>query len=461
VSQPKALQPLADGAVLHASLLRVPGSKSITNRALMCAALADGETTLQGALFSDDSKWMAQCLRDLGYGIAEDPAARCITVHGQGGLVPTDSPAARGEAALFVGNAGTAARFLPCLVGLAKGGTFKFAGDPRMSERPIKALLDVLRAQGVKVRPRLDGTEMVANNSYPFELIPRGLAGGEARIDLTDSTQFASGLMMAAPYMAQDLQLVAEGDRQQLPYVDMTLAVMEQFGVRGKADNGRYTIAAGQRYRAQGAYGVEPDLSAAAYIFAAVALAGGKAGALGVGNASIQGDIRFLKVLQHMGVRFYPEDLGAGPDGAPRTGLLAERFPTEPLKGGVTVDMNAFSDQALTLAALAPFASAPITITNVAHIRHQECDRLEAIVANLGSVGIRTESGPDWVRVHPGRPHGAAITTYGDHRVAMAFGLLGLRVPGIVIDDPACVAKTFADYWDVHERLKQGSPDAC
>jgi 3-phosphoshikimate 1-carboxyvinyltransferase len=446
LSAPLTLTPLPENAVLDAGLLRVPGSKSITNRALICAALADGGTTLQGALFSDDSKWMAQCLRDMGFGVEADEAASSITVHGLGGRIPLDSAAAQGTARLFVGNAGTAARFLPCVVALAHGGTFQFAGDPRMSERPIKELLDVLRGQGAKIRPALAGSEMVENDRYPFEVAPNGLAGGEVRINLSASTQFASGLMMAAPHMAEDLRLITEGDRQQLPYVDMTLAVMEQFGVLGKAEHGRYTVAAGQRYRAQGDYGVEPDLSGAAYVFAAAALAGGKAGVLGVGNASIQGDIRFLKVLQHLGVRFYQEE----------DGLWAERYPAEPLKGGVTVDMNAFSDQALTLAALAPYASAPITITNVAHIRRQECDRIEAMEVNLKAVGIQVESGPDWVKIHPGKPHGGLIRTYGDHRVAMAFGLLGLRVAGIVIDDPACVSKTFADYWTVMETMKAG-----
>lgn len=455
MSGPLALRPLAEGAVLDAGLVGVPGSKSITNRALMCAVLAEGETTLYGALFSDDSKWMMQCLTQLGFELQATAENKTIRVKGLAGKIPARSPALNG-AELFVGNAGTAARFLPCLVALAQAGRFNFAGDPRMSERPMGDLLRVLEAQGAQIK----GHPGRAADAYPFTMEPRGLQGGEVHLNLTDSTQFASGLMLAAPYMAGDLHLVAEGDRQQLPYVDMTLAVMEQFGVRGKAEGGRYTVASGQRYRAEAAYPVEPDLSAAAYIFAAVALVGGKAGVLGVRSASIQGDIRFLKVLQHLGVRFYPEALGPGPDGAPRAGLLAERFPTEPLKGGVTVDMNAFSDQALTLAALAPFANAPISITNIAHSRRQECDRIHAMVVNLRAVGIQVEERDDGVTVHPGRPHGATITTFGDHRVAMAFGLLGLRVPGIVIDDPACVAKTFPHYWDVHARLEQGSPDA-
>jgi 3-phosphoshikimate 1-carboxyvinyltransferase len=441
LSAPLALTPLADTDVLDAGLLDVPGSKSITNRALICAALGDGATVLRGALFSDDSKWMAQALRTLGVEVDEDPGARTFTVRGLGGP-PKRVPGATPE--LFVGLAGTAARFLPCLVA-AGDGEAVFQGEPRMSERPMAGLLEVLAQQGAVVSAL--GAGQPAPDRYPFVLAGRGLKGGAVRIDLTDSTQFASGLLLAAPHAASDLQLIAEGDRSQLPYVDMTLAVMEQFGVLGKAEAGRYTVAAGQRYKAQGDYAVEPDLSGAAYIFSAAALAGGKAGVRGVGNASIQGDIRFLKVLQHLGLRFYQEE----------DGLWAERYPSEPLKGGVTVDMNAFSDQALTLAALAPFAQAPITITNIGHIRRQECDRIEAIAVNLGALGVHVESGPDWVRVHPGRPRGGLIRTFGDHRVAMAFGLLGLRVPGVVIDDPTCVSKTFADYWMVMDTMKAGA----
>jgi 3-phosphoshikimate 1-carboxyvinyltransferase len=301
-------------------------------------------------------------------------------------------------------------------------------------------LLEVLRAQGAKILPKIgDNNALIENDRYPFKIRPNGLKGGEVRIDLTRSTQFASGLLMAAPYAASDLRLIAEGERSQLPYVDMTLAVMEQFGVLGKAEGGRYTVAHGQRYKAQPSYAVEPDLSGAAYPFAWAALCGGRVKVRGVSNASIQGDIRFLKVLQHMGVRFYQEE----------DGLLAERHPHEPLKGGHTVDMNAFSDQALTLAALAPFASGPTKIVNVAHIRAQECDRIEAIVVNLRAMGIQVDEAKDGVSIHPGRPKGAVIKTFGDHRVAMAFSLVGLKVPGVVIDDADCVKKTFADYWDV------------
>jgi 3-phosphoshikimate 1-carboxyvinyltransferase len=428
VSRSLTVRALEPGQVFDATVT-VPGSKSITNRALMVAALADGTTTLDGALFSDDSKWMAQCLRDLGFGVIEAPAAKTITVQGKGGLVPADSPAANGRAKLFVGNAGTAARFLPCLAALGTAGSFEFTGDPRMSERPMGELLGLLGPQGA----------VIQGDRFPFSLQPHGLKGGEVRLDLTKSTQFASGLLMAAPYAAEDLRLVAEGERSQLPYVDMTLAVMEQFGVLGKSEGARYTVAHGQRYQAQGHYAVEPDLSGAAYPFAWAALCGGRVKVRGVSNASIQGDIRFLKVLQHMGVRFYQDE----------DGLMAERHPHEPFKGGHTIDMNAFSDQALTLAALAPFAAGPTKIVNVKHIRAQECDRIEAIVVNLRAMGIQVEEREDGVSIHPGMPRPAVIKTFGDHRVAMAFSLIGLKVPGVVIDDADCVKKTFADYWDV------------
>lgn len=282
-------------------------------------------------------------------------------------------------------------------------------------------------------------SERKGTDRFPFSLVANGLKGGEVRLNLTRSTQFASGLLMAAPYAAADLQLIAEGDRTQLPYVDMTAAVMEQFGVFVKAEGGRYTVAAGQRYKARPSYTVEPDMSGAAYPFAWAALCGGRVKVLGVNNASIQGDIRFLKVLQHMGVRFYQDE----------DGLLAERHPHEPLKGGMTVDMNAFSDQALTMACLAPFASGPIKVVNVAHSRLQECDRIQAVVVNMRALGIQVDEAPDGFTVHPGTPKGARIQTFGDHRVAMAFSLIGLKVPGVVIDDADCVKKTFADYWDV------------
>jgi 3-phosphoshikimate 1-carboxyvinyltransferase len=236
----------------------------------------------------------------------------------------------------------------------------------------------------------------------------------------------------------------------------MTAAVMGQFGVAVGAKAGSWRVAAGLPYQAQASYAVEPDLSGAAYFFAAAALTPGRVTVRGVSNASIQGDLRFLKVLQHMGVAFYQDEEGLS--------ALRQQMPGAPLKGGITVDMNAFSDQALTLAALAPFADAPVRIVNVAHIRRQECDRLRAISENLGGLGVEVEEQADGVEIMPwpeAERRGGLIRTFGDHRVAMAFSLLGLRVPGIVIDDADCVGKTFGGFWDAMDRLRKAQADGA
>jgi 3-phosphoshikimate 1-carboxyvinyltransferase len=434
----------------------VPGSKSITNRALICAALARGRSRLEGAGFSDDSRHMAESLRRLGVGVAEDPAGRAMTVEGLG-APPRIAAEAAAPPRVFVGNAGTAARFLPCLVA-AGSGSVLFDSDPRMRERPMGALIKVLERQGAGFSPA-DGAVAPAGaaaDRYPFLLKAAGLKGGDVAVDLNDSSQFASGLLLAAPYAASEVRLSAQGDRGQLPYVDMTAAVMEDFGVTVDAAPGRWRVPAGRPYQAQAAYRVEPDLSGAAYFFAAAALVPGRITVRGVSNASIQGDLRFLKVLQHLGLGFYQDE----------DGLTAEwhRTPEATLKGGITVDMNAFSDQALTLAALAPFADAPVKITNVAHIRRQECDRIMAIAANLGGLGVDVAEEPDGVEIRPwpaARRRGGVIKTFGDHRVAMAFSLLGLKVPGIVIDDADCVGKTFGDFWDVMDGLRRAQGDGA
>ena len=429
MSAPYQVQPQAkpfDGPPV-----KVPGSKSITNRALMVAALAEGDTLLGGALFSDDSRHMAACLDEMGIPVQMDPALEIMRVQGQG-----HPPKRRAQVPqAFVGNAGTAARFLPCLVA-AGDATVDFKGDPRMSERPMGELLKLLADQGAVVS---------GGDRYPFTLTGHGLRGGALSLDISHSTQFASGLLMAAPYAKAPLSLTVTGDRQQIPYVDMTAEVMRQFGVAVRREGAVFHVPQG-RYTAVERYGVEPDLSAAAYFFAATTLIGGKVTILGTQAQAMQGDIRFLKVLQHLGASFYQDEQG----------LTLEKDPSTPLKGGLTVDMNAFSDQALTLAAMAPFCDGPITVKNVAHIRDQECDRIKAAVANLKLLGIQAEEQPEGFTVQPGAPQGASLPSYGDHRVAMAFSLVGLRTAGVFIQDPGCVAKTFADYWQALEAFQAG-----
>ena len=417
--------------------VQVPGSKSITNRALMVAALAEGTTVLRGALFSDDSKWMAESLRRLGIQVLEDPDALAMSVVGCGGKLPAGS----GEP-VFVGMAGTAARFLPCLAAIGER-PVRFDGEPRMRERPMRTLLGALEAQGSSISA-FDGAG-AKPEGYPFTLQGHGLKGGPVSLDVSKSTQFASGLLMAGPYAKSTLTLTVEGERQQIPYVDMTAEVMRQFGAEVRREGNAFHVAQ-TPYKAPGDYLIEPDLSAAAYFFAATTLIGGKVTILGTQAKAMQGDIRFLKVLQHMGASFYQDEMG----------LTLEKDPSAPLKGGLIVDMNAFSDQALTLAAMAPFATGPITVKNVAHIRAQECDRIKAAVENLQRLGIQAEETPDGFTVHPGLPKGTSLKTYGDHRVAMAFSLVGLKVPGVVIEEPGVVAKTFADYWAALEAFQEG-----
>ncbi len=432
------------------AVVSVPGSKSVTNRALILAALAQGVTTLKNPIASDDSKWMVLSLRALGFKIEE--RGDDLIVEGCGGLVPTSQDGGRPN--LFVGNAGTAARFLPCLVALAKTGEFGFDGDERMRERPMEELLTALVAQGAKILPKIDEKTktLIANDRYPFNIRPNGLAGGDVTIDVTQSTQFASGLLMAAPYAKAPLIVKVTGDRQQLPYVDMTAAMLRSFGGQVERHGDVFAVLPGS-LSSPGTYAIEPDLSGAAYFFAATALVGGKVTVRGTTNASIQGDIRFFKTLQHLGALFYQDE----------EGLTLEMPQGKPLQGGVAIDMNAFSDQALTLAALAPFCDGPITIKNIAHSRKQECDRIRAISVNLRALGVDVVEFEDGVTITPNAatpPHAARIQTFGDHRVAMAFSLIGLKVPGVEIDDKECVNKTFSGYWATLEDFQKQTLDA-
>lgn len=414
------------------ALVQVPGSKSISNRVLILAALASGRTEIENLQFSDDSRHMLDCLKRLGFGVVADEKGRRASVEGGAGVLRSDSAAAKGGEELYVGNAGTAARFLPCLAALGEQG-YRFNGDPRMRARPMKELLDLLRAQGAQVE----------GEAYPFSLKGTGLRGGELSIDLTESSQFASGLLMVAPYAQNPCRFLWRGDREQLPYVEMTQAMMGSFGILPERDGALLNCPQGI-YESPGHYQVEADMSGAAYFFAAAALLGGKVTVQRARAQSLQGDIRFLKVLQHMGCEFYEDP----------EGLTLEKEPGRVLKG-VDVDMNAFSDQALTLAALAPFCDRPSRIRNIAHSRRQESDRIHAMAKNLQALGVKVEEFPDGLEVTPGPTRAARIETFGDHRVAMAFAILGLKTPGLEIDDDACVSKTFEDFWEQFALLRR------
>ncbi len=410
------------------AVVDVPGSKSISNRAALLAALAEGRSVLDGVLFSDDTRYMTQALAALGVAVQADETAARLIVVGTGGrwAVP--------RAELFVGNAGTAMRFLVAALCLGHG-IYRIDGTARMRARPIRELIEALRPLGADLECAAD------SGAPPVLALARGLAGGRTRLDAARSSQFLSALLQVAAYAECDVHIALAGEVIAQPYVDLTLAVMAQWGVTVERQDYRaFRIRAGQRYRAQH-YAVEPDASSAHYFWAAAALSGGRVRVPGLTRQSLQGDVAFAALLERMGARVSWRDDGVEVQG---TGTLR----------GVDADLNAYSDTAPTLAALAPFASGPVHIHHVAHLRWQESDRLRAVATELARLGARVEERPDGLSIWPSALRGAAIETYDDHRIAMAFAVLGLRQPGVAIKDPSCVAKTFPGFFDALERLR-------
>ena len=418
-------------------VVRVPGSKSITNRALLLAALADGTSTLRGVLDADDTAAFAGGVRALGIPV-EPEGPDTWRVEGAGGPFPA------GGGDVYCADAGTAARFL--LAACAAGeGEFRFDASPQLRRRPLAQLLEVLRAQGARTDPP-------AAERLPLTLLAGGLRGGRVRLPGDTSSQFVSALLMAAPLAREPLEIVVDGLVSR-PYVDMTLRMMADFGVDAERDGHRSFRVAPGTYRARD-YQVEPDASTASYFFAAAAVTGGRVCVAGRRRRdALQGDARFLDVLEAMGC-----ETGEGPDGVAAAGSPARSCARGPaVLRGLTVDMSDISDTFMTLAAVAPFADSPVTVTGIANVRVKESDRILAMEENLRRLGVRTESGPDHLRVFPGTPHGGHVDPHGDHRIAMAFAVLGLRTPGVVIDDPHCVRKTCPEFFTLWAQLEQGT----
>ena len=419
-----------------AGQIAVPGSKSITNRALLLAALADGESRLFGGLRSDDTVVMRAALAAMGIEIREeeDAAQRPVWhVRGRGGHfdVPT--------APLDCGNSGTTVRFLSAALSLAKG-PFVVDGNARMRERPIADLATALEALGAQLR--VEGRD----HCPPIRIEGGGLPGGRAEIDGSRSSQYVSAVLQAAPYAAEDVELsFKDGIIVSRPYIDLTLEVMRAFGAeaswRGEAPNETLFVKAGQPYRPTD-YTIEPDASSAAYPFAAAAIAGGAVTVSGVPEHSLQADFKILGLLAQMGCRVVRE--------ADRVTVHGS---DAPLRSLGEIDMNDFPDAVLAYAVVALFADGPTTIRNVANLRIKETDRLAALAAELSKLGARTETGPDWLRIEPGTPRGASIETYDDHRMAMSFALAGLRIPGVHILDPGCVSKTWPGFFEAFAAL--------
>ena len=401
--------------------VRVPGSKSLTNRALIVAALAEGESVLTGALDSDDTRVMVDSLQRLGIAVEHDAPAATVRVPGCGGRIPA------GEAELYVANSGTSLRFLTAMVGVGQG-TYRLDGTPRMRQRPVADLLMALNGLGSDARSEL-GT-----GCPPVTVRASGLDGGYAFVRGDVSSQFLSGLLMVLPYSRETTTVEVQGALVSQPYVEMTLSVMEAFGVRiGNRKNRRFDVRPAHYHGRP--YAIEPDASAASYFFALAALTGGTVTVEGLGTRSVQGDLRFVDVLEHMGCTVVREADATTVTGGP---LHA-----------VDVDMNAISDTVMTLAVVALFADGVTRIRNVAHIRHKETDRIAALATELRKLGATIDEHPDGLVIFPPTVvQPASIATYDDHRMAMSFALAGLRTPGVTIVDPGCVAKTYPGFWD-------------
>lgn len=412
--------------------VRVPGSKSITNRALLIAALAEGTSTLHGALVAEDAQVMVRALRQLGVVIAVDPHDPShLRVEGVAGRWPV----AAAELDLVL--SGTSLRFLSAAVALGHG-TFTLDGNARMRERPIGDLIDALRDLGVAVTS--------AAGYPPVAVQAAGLPGGVTRVAGDRSSQFLSGLLLAAPYAAAPVTVMVTGELQSRPFVDLTVALMEDFGARVERETSDRFVVYPTGYRAR-PYAIEADAMAAGYAWGVAAMAGGEVRVAGVGSASRQGDRRLLDILAQMGCdtewRASSSRLRALPGGRLRGG----RF-----------DLNDLPDQAQTLAVLALIADSPVEIVRVSNLRIKETDRLRALATELRKFGADVEEHHDGLRIVPSDapPAPLAVATYGDHRMAMAFALAGARWPGVSIEDPGCVAKTYPAFFEDLERWGVG-----
>lgn len=417
------------------AMVRVPGSKSLTNRALLLSALADGKTRLTNALFSDDSCYFAKALQALGFDVRLDESNLEMTVTGLGGIIPAQ------RAELFVGNSGTTARFLTAFLTLANG-EYIIDGEPRMRERPIGNLVAALTQLGAKLQATKD--------CPPIKIIASGLPGGKTKVAGDISSQFLSALLMIAPYAKEPVEIIVSTELNSRPYVDMTLAVMKDFQVEVERtayqhfsiSPAPYQPPSRNRQSLVSTYPIESDASAASYFFAAPAICGGTVCVENISRDSKQGDIAFLDVLRRMGCRIeegthFIEVTGTGQS------------------SGVDVDLRDIPDTAQTLAAVAPFASSPTRIRGIASARLKETDRIHATCTELARIGVRVEEHEDGMTIYPCENFlPATIQTYNDHRMAMGFSLIGLRVPGITIENPSCVSKTFPNYFDVLEMLR-------
>ncbi|MGN1061304.1 MAG: 3-phosphoshikimate 1-carboxyvinyltransferase [Candidatus Coproplasma sp.] len=382
----------------------VPGSKSITARALLISALAEGQSILYGVQFSDDCATFLEAVKSLG--IKAEVDGTTVKIYGCGGKLPVTS----GE--IYVGSAGTAARFLTAVTALSEG-EFHLTSSEQMRKRPQKDLICALQSAGAAFE--FEGEEYC----FPFKVKGTVKPKSEVSVDISKSSQFLSALLMAGVLAKKDFTIKTVGSHG-MDYVNMTLDMMWSFGVTVQEDGGAYTVSGS--YKAK-RYEIEPDVSAACYLYAINRILGTNITVNGIMPHTMQGDYKFIELVKNF--------------------------------DGGKVDMSAFSDQTLTLAAIAPYFSRPTEICGVAHIRRQECDRIYAIVKNLTALGVKVEEKEDGVKIYPSQPHSAEIETFGDHRVAMAFAVTGLRCGGVVIKNAEVCSKTFKEFFTVLDQVTE------
>ncbi len=465
----------------------VPGSKSMTNRVLLLAALQTGKITIDGVLFSDDSRVFLASLQSLGFQLEIDEEKKQVCVEGCGGEIPKQ------EAEIYVGSAGTAARFLTAMLGCSKG-TYVINASEQMKKRPMKPLFELLQQLGAEISyleqeyflpVRITGcmsgiqdnamqnntiqntdiiqckgtneinvtlhqTEKAENDNYltkeqkKTETLKENETMQQPKymeLDISKSTQFLSAMLLIAPMFPQGLQIHITSEKKDGSYIRITRHMMEEFGVESVFDGSDYFVPANAKYY-KGQYTVEPDMSAACYFYAAAAMTGGRAKVKHVHMDNTQGDLKFLEVLKQLGCQVEEED-----DGIVVTGAKQGKL------NGISLNMNDFSDQTMTLAVIAPFCKEKVHIEGIGHIRLQESDRLHGIVTELTKLGVKCEEEEAALTIYPGIPKVGVVHTYEDHRMAMAFSLIGLLVDGIVIDNPMCCRKTFENYFEMLDEL--------
>jgi 3-phosphoshikimate 1-carboxyvinyltransferase len=402
-----------------------PGSKSLTNRALIIAALAEGKSCLSGVLDSQDTQVMMESLKRLNFPLSFSEEDSKIEITGYGGAINSQ------QADLELENSGTSIRFLTALCALGEG-EYSLDGNQRMRERPIAPLVETLNQLGTNVLSQ-------NNNGYPpLTVQGSGLSGGKATVAGNISSQYLSALLMVSPCAKDKITLELSSELVSQPYIDMTLSVMGSFGVHVDTLTENQFQITPQKYKAVD-YTIEPDASAASYFYALAAITGEEVTVENLTRKSLQGDVLFVDALEEMGCEVIENKNSITVKG-------------KPLKG-IDIDMNAISDTAQTLAVVAAYADGPTRIHNIAHVRHKETDRINAVATELKRAGLNVDEFDDGMTIHPGTIQPASIKTYDDHRMAMSFALLGLKSPGIIIEDPGCTSKTYPHYFDDLFRL--------